>query len=108
MFWQVSFFDNRIMVPSIIPSPYPIYPVHSSSNMFMNQPHLGSIPFNPYMQSAPSYVFVPHIGTPPLEHCRNCSSTYICPHHFKNSILATVFCCHYCYTFHTFPSMSSR
>ena len=127
-YWQISSYDSQYAIPSIIPTLRPIYynetvqPIsfnqsrlfnsNDFSNSCMDPVQIGPRFFNssvytPYNQ-IPYPVLLPRIHTPPIEHCIHCSTTYICPHHFKLSPLAPYFCCHYCYTLHTFSSSSSK
>jgi hypothetical protein len=99
IYWQTSCLNPYYSVPSIFPSSMPSHSMPTTH-------------YSPYVQQYTISPFTPtrleRISTPPIQSCKYCTTTYICPHHFKFSILAYYFCCHFCYCIHTFPPTSSR
>jgi hypothetical protein len=112
LYWQTSHVDNQYAIPSIIPTMRPVKSMpHTMPIMSQSMPNsMSYMPYHPSMFNYATYspILISRVATPPLNHCRECSSTYICPHHFRISPLAPYFCCHYCYTLHTFSSRSPQ
>lgn len=114
--WQISCLNPRYAVPSlnfythqspyaqsfypVLPNAQSLYPVLPNTQSFY------SVPPNSQFSAPP--IPLARVQTPPLQGCPDCSATYICPHHFKYSPLAPSFCCHLCYTLHSFPPGSSK